>query len=240
MRSSDVRIAVVGVLAGCVITGTVIIFFALNADGPRGPIAHVPDGRLYDFGEIQEGDSIRHVFSIQNTGTEALKILRVATGCGCTSARTNKTEVKPGGNAEIEVTYTGRRIKDRESVSALVETNDLTNPFLEFIIAGFVRYKVFWYPESVSFFGQSGSVFEPKQVVFMAPKRPQGTFALEVVSVSSDVISAQWIEHKQGVALRITVSPDCPRGARSESIVVRQTGDKSTKPIHIPVYIKVL
>ena len=170
MSSTRVRAIAASALIVSFVAGSLPLLRILRSNAPQGPRAHLPAGRVYDFGEIEEGESIKRVFPIENIGSDTLRILNVATGCGCTSANVNATEINPGENAEIEICYNGRRVRERESLVALVQTNDAENPYLEFMLTGFVQYKVFWYPNSLSFFGESGHVLEPKQIIFTAPR----------------------------------------------------------------------
>jgi hypothetical protein len=239
----------IGVRARAVAAGTLILLFtvgfvllvhvlASNAFGK--PRVRLPAGRTYDFGEVEEGEMVRHTFPIENIGSKVLRILKVSTGCGCTGAKMDTMALNPGKKAEIEVSYNGRRVRDRESLIALVQTNDKANPYVEFTLTGFVRYKVFWYPSSVSFFGEQGQALAPKQIIFTPPRRSNDAFELEVASVSSSRILAQLLKDERGVVLNVAVSPNCPCGAYSEQVIVRHAKDKSIKPISIPVYVKIL
>ncbi len=44
------------------------------------------DNPEHDFGTLTEGDTVSHVFSFTNTGTDPLEILAVNVSCGCTVA----------------------------------------------------------------------------------------------------------------------------------------------------------
>jgi len=202
-----------------------------------GPKVHLPEGRRYDFGEIPEDEKIEHIFTIKNIGRETLKILKVTTGCGCTRAQASKTEIEPGESGEIEVIYRARRVRYRDTVASYVKTNDPENPLLELVLTGFVRYNVFWFPESVSFFGKPGSIHMPKEVKFSGPREPQASLELEILSTSSNFVKAQLLQDKEGALAKITLSPECPRGSYVENIMIKYTKNEFTKPITIPVYI---
>ena len=202
-----------------------------------GPKAHLPEGWTYDFGEISEGEEIKHTFTIENIGTETLKILNVTTGCGCTRAQAKKTEIGPGESSEIQITYRARRVKYRDTVASYVKTNEPENPLLEFVLTGFVRYKVFWFPDSVSFFGKSGSTHVAREVKFSTPSGSQASLELEILSTSSNFVNTQLLEDKEGAVLKITVSPECPRGSYVENIMIKSAKNEFVKPINIPVYI---
>jgi len=78
----------------------------------------------HDFGQVQEGNKVSHVFEVQNTGTSPLVILNVRTGCGCTAPRYDKTPIRPGrkGTIEIEFDTTARPGNQRKSVSVTTNT----------------------------------------------------------------------------------------------------------------------
>ncbi len=59
----------------------------------------------FDFGKIQQGRPVTHIFEIQNAGTEDLRIENVQASCGCTTPEWSYDPVKPGGKATIKVGY---------------------------------------------------------------------------------------------------------------------------------------
>jgi len=66
------------------------------------PRIHV-EGPIYDFGSVLEGFAVTHVFTIENTGDEALEIDRVAASCGCTTTQLATDHLAPGESVELEV-----------------------------------------------------------------------------------------------------------------------------------------
>lgn len=58
-----------------------------------------------NFGEIKQGDVVKHVFSFKNTGTEPLILSNVATTCGCTASNWPKEPIMPGKTASIEASF---------------------------------------------------------------------------------------------------------------------------------------
>lgn len=59
----------------------------------------------YDFGKIQQGRPVTHLFEISNAGTEDLRIENVQASCGCTTPEWSTDPVKPGGSSVIKVGY---------------------------------------------------------------------------------------------------------------------------------------
>ena len=59
----------------------------------------------FDFGDIQQGDKVQHVFAFENTGTEPLILTNVQTTCGCTVPKWPREPIPPGQRAEIKVHF---------------------------------------------------------------------------------------------------------------------------------------
>ncbi|MFN9710803.1 MAG: DUF1573 domain-containing protein [Bacteroidota bacterium] len=59
----------------------------------------------YDFGKIPQGRPVYHVFSIENTGLDTLKVENVQTSCGCTTPEYSKDPVLKGGKLDLKVGY---------------------------------------------------------------------------------------------------------------------------------------
>lgn len=62
----------------------------------------------YDFGDIQQGDVVEHVFAFENTGNEPLVISDVRTTCGCTAPSWPREPIPPGEEGELTVRFNSR------------------------------------------------------------------------------------------------------------------------------------
>jgi len=94
----------------------------------------------YDFGVVVEGESVSHVFVLENRGAEELTIDRVRTGCGCTVARLTTQSLAPGESTELQVVfrtdgYGGHVV----SKSITIYTDDPVTPELYLFIRGTVE-----------------------------------------------------------------------------------------------------
>jgi len=49
------------------------------AEKVKGPAIHIPEAQ-FDFGSAPEGQRVEHVFTIENRGSEELRITRVRPG----------------------------------------------------------------------------------------------------------------------------------------------------------------
>lgn len=59
----------------------------------------------FDFGKIQQGRPVTHLFEIVNTGTEPIRLENVQASCGCTTPEWSKDAIAPGASATIRVGY---------------------------------------------------------------------------------------------------------------------------------------
>ncbi|MBC7922122.1 MAG: DUF1573 domain-containing protein [Ferruginibacter sp.] len=60
---------------------------------------------VHDFGNIKEGDVVKHTFKFTNTGKSPLIIQNASAPCGCTTPSWTKEPVAPGGNGEVTVQF---------------------------------------------------------------------------------------------------------------------------------------
>lgn len=59
----------------------------------------------HDFGKIEQGKPVTHVFTFKNTGTEPVQIIDAAASCGCTKPSWSKEPVAPGQSGQISATF---------------------------------------------------------------------------------------------------------------------------------------
>ncbi len=61
--------------------------------------------KIYDFGNIKQGETVSHTFFFKNEGPGNLFIKDVIPSCGCTSSRYSKEPILPGGEGNVEVLF---------------------------------------------------------------------------------------------------------------------------------------
>lgn len=71
----------------------------------------------FNFGEIEQGETVSHVFKFVNDGSAPLVIEHISTPCGCTTPKWSKDSIPPGGAGEITVNFNstgkmGRQVKN--------------------------------------------------------------------------------------------------------------------------------
>ena len=61
----------------------------------------------WDFGSIEGGTAVEHIFKFTNTGTAPLVIVDAKSSCGCTVPEYTKAPVAPGDSGELLVKFNG-------------------------------------------------------------------------------------------------------------------------------------
>ena len=93
----------------------------------RGPTIDF-DSRVHDFGTVNEGTALKHVFTVKNTGTSPLVLSGVTTSCGCTAATLGVDQIPAGGSGPIEVTFDTHAFGGMGSKTITVSSNDQRSP----------------------------------------------------------------------------------------------------------------
>ena len=57
----------------------------------------------HDFGKVNKGETVKHTFRVQNTGTKELNIRKIISSCGCTIADFNYNPIAPGEYGKVTV-----------------------------------------------------------------------------------------------------------------------------------------
>lgn len=61
--------------------------------------------KLFNFGDLQEGEIVTHTFRFKNSGNKSLIILNVESSCGCATSKYDKKPIPPGEEGKIEIEF---------------------------------------------------------------------------------------------------------------------------------------
>lgn len=82
------------------------------------------DKTTYDFGKAKEGDTVKHAFTIKNTGDEPLFIYKTVGSCDCVGIRLEKSEpLQPGQESEILVIFNTKGRSGPQRRTVVITTN---------------------------------------------------------------------------------------------------------------------
>ncbi len=81
----------------------------------------------YNFGEIQQGESVTHDFILKNTGDADLIISAAKGSCGCTVPEWPKNPIAKGEDAVIKVTFNSAGKSGKQNKTVTLVTNAIPN-----------------------------------------------------------------------------------------------------------------
>lgn len=94
--------------------------------------------KVFDFGTIIQGESVKHTYKFKNTGNKPLVINEVHSSCGCTVPSYSDEPIKPQSDGFIKVTFNSAGKSGNQYKVVTIVTN--TNPDVnELVIKGTVK-----------------------------------------------------------------------------------------------------
>lgn len=114
---------------------------AKPAEVPTGPLTSLnfPE-TTFDFGDVDEGEMVTHVYKFTNTGKEPLIIKDAKGSCGCTVPKWPKTPIPPGEEGQIQVEFNSKGKSGKQTKRVTLTAN--TDPAQTFLtISGNVNAK---------------------------------------------------------------------------------------------------
>jgi len=101
-------------------------------------VADKPDTRnsyFWDFGQVKEGEVLKHNFRLKNESKDILKIKDVHTSCGCTVSEVKKKTLLADEETLIEVQFDSKGYSGPIEQYIYVHTDNLdNNPIIGYII----------------------------------------------------------------------------------------------------------
>ncbi len=91
---------------------------------PEGPLPKFEfEEESYDFGTINEGDIVTHIFKFTNTGEAPLMISSATASCGCTVPEWPKEPIAVGEEGEIKVQFNSRKKPGVQNKTVTITAN---------------------------------------------------------------------------------------------------------------------
>lgn len=111
-----------------------------SAQLANAPIVEFEE-KTWNFGEISQGDRVKHEFVVKNDGKTNLIIRKVKASCGCTAIKPSKTVLEPGEATTIVAEFNSAGKSGRQNKSVTVVTNDPKSTTILLRITGDVVMK---------------------------------------------------------------------------------------------------
>lgn len=199
----------------------------VTADEPAPRV--VVDAAVYDFGAVERGVEVEHVFRIRNRGTTALRIDHVKSTCACTVGVATGEAIAPGDEAWVTVRLDTARLAGRTTKTATVYTNDPAATTLGVTLTGQVLTDLIVHPTPL-YLGHLRPGTVVRRELTVEPGRPGGVASVVSVAAASPRLKA-WVEPAAtGTGQRVVVEVDASAssGRFSDDVVLKTSS--STEP----------
>jgi hypothetical protein len=78
----------------------------------------------HDFDVVDQQQTVKHTFKFRNEGDATLVIENIKTTCGCTGTLLSKKELPPGGQGDVEVSFSSGLSGGKKKKTIFVYSND--------------------------------------------------------------------------------------------------------------------
>lgn len=79
----------------------------------------------FDFGTLQEGEKVEHIFKFTNTSDKPLTISNARGSCGCTVPEWPRKPIAPGAEGEIKVKFDSKGKKGQQNKNVTITANTI-------------------------------------------------------------------------------------------------------------------
>jgi Protein of unknown function (DUF1573) len=191
---------------------------------------------VFDFGEVDQGVTVEHVFKLRNGGGDPLRIEQVKSTCACTVGAVVGRDVPPKGETWITVQLDTRELAGATTKTITVYSNDPDHPTSGLSLRGVVLADLVVDPPLV-YLGTVEAGAATQRTVELRPGRPNGTTRATAVRAPS-FLRARLLPDPTSVdrqVLEVGLAPDAPVGQVSGDVVLETTGEREHE-IVVPVF----
>jgi nucleotide-binding universal stress UspA family protein len=189
----------------------------------KGELERLPRARIvgsaeFQFGYMDPSSQATHTFVIENVGGGDLVLESGETTCKCTLSEVGQRAIAPGERGEVTLIWnSGSKQQSTFAQTAIVRTNDPTQPELQLRVAGKIRAKLRTDPDELSF--SSMAPDETREVRARVFSQVWPEFDIESIDVDQqhegslkwsvlplDAESLQKLEAKSGYVVTVTLT----------------------------------
>lgn len=203
------------------------------ADAPPRLVVERP---VFDFGEVEQGTTVEHVFKLRNAGALPLRVEHVKSTCACTVGAVVGRDVPPDGETWITVQLDTRELAGATTKTITVYTNDPAYPVTGLSLRGVVLADLVVDPPLV-YLGRVEAGAATRRTVQIRPGRPNGTTRATAVRAPSFLRARLATDPSDAATqlLEVGLAPDAPVGQVSGEVVL-ETTDGRRPEIVVPVF----
>ncbi len=208
----------------------------------------VLEGDHYDFGSMQRGATLSHVFVLKNVGAMPVGLKKGKTTCKCTFSALDKNTLMPGETCEVEVEWTPKSYSDEFLQTAEIKiTESISQQSIQLKVGGRVIQVVRPVPHELTFHNISSNgdssallrIFNFTGQTF----KILGTESVEQATADRFIYTIEPLSEQElamegealsGIGIRVTIKPGLPLGPIKQTVRVL-TSIKEGKEILVPI-----
>lgn len=191
---------------------SICLFLWLSLSFPAAAVSRIQcEQPAFDFGKLNNSETINHSFVIRNTGDEPLRITNVKACCGA-AAIARDSIVQPGMSTEIRVKSALLGRQGNQTRTVTIYSNDPDHPQLECRLTGVAVAAVYMEPGLVNF-GLIVSGKNNSQTVKVVTEDGTSVKILRAISATGNFVAEILPADKSGAArVRVSASGSLPDG----------------------------
>ena len=197
------------------------------------------DEPTFDFGSLDNSQTVKHTFIVKNAGTDTLNISRVKPACGCTVANISSKVVEPGQTTEITASLNLKGRTGRQLKPMTVYSNDPKAPQFRLTLQGSAVTELTVSPTAVSL----GTLQEGQQITKEISIKNASKTPLNIKSVvaTNNKVEHELVTVREGFEykLKVTNTQLLPPGRVTDSLIIT-TDSAKTPTQRVSVYGTVL
>lgn len=220
---------------------------SLATSTPAAPAAEGGTPKLvvaepeYNFGKVDNTQTVEHDFVLRNGGTAVLKIENVRASCGCTTAAMAKDEIQPNEEVSVHATLNLKGRQGPQTKAITVISNDPENPSFQLRITGESIASISIEPMAVQF-GRVEDDNPREATVTISSQKEHVTFKV----LSAELDGLDFIQHEikeveagKKYEMLVKTSPNLPVGNHNGRFIIR-TDSAERAVIWLPVSLQVI
>ncbi len=150
---------------------------------PARPSVEV-DQAHFDWGSAYRGEAIRHEFELRNTGSEAIRVVRVRTACGCTTVDYPET-IPANGSSTLTIELNTSNLSARKVVKSVLLFTSVSSTPTKLSLGGLIHSVVNVEPRAVVLAGLASR--EKSLTLTVSPGYGDTLRVIEAIPMSNHV-----------------------------------------------------
>jgi Protein of unknown function (DUF1573) len=182
---------------------------------------------VFDFGRVESGKVVNHIFEFTNAGNQVLEIPEVRTSCGCTVATNWTRRVEPGKTGNIPIIFDSGGKAGPLTKTVSVACNDPTQPRFVLEFNAVIWRPIDALPGIATFnFGPDFQTNETRVIRLVSNMDEPVTISEPVCTNSLFRAALKAVQQGKEFELQVSVLPPVPPGSTVAQITLKTSAPR--------------